>query len=75
VNQTSTTLAAVNGAVSGTITATSDGTGVSGVTVNLTKNGTVITSTTTDSNGNYLFTDLAPGEYTLTTSKSRFWSN
>jgi len=39
-----------NGAVSGTITSTTtDGTGVSGVTVNLTLNGTVIASTTTDS--------------------------
>ena len=38
--------------------------GVSGVTVNLTFNstGTVIASTTTGSNGDYLFSDQAPGE-------------
>jgi hypothetical protein len=72
-----TTGSAPNGAVSGTITSTNDGTGIAGVTVNLTLNstGTVIASTTTDSNGDYLFTDLAPGEYTLTASKLRFWSN
>jgi len=61
---------------SGTITSTADGTGVSGVTVNLTLNstGTVIASTTTGSSGDYLMTDQAPGEYTLTASKIRFWS-
>jgi len=61
----------------GTITSTNDGTGVSGVTVNLTLNstGTVVASTTTDSNGDYTFTNVSPGEYTLTASKIRFWSN
>jgi len=75
VNQTATTLAVPNGAVSGTITSTNDGTGVSGVTVNLTLNETVIASTTTDSNGDYTFTNVSPGEYTLTASKIGFWSN
>jgi len=72
-----TTGSAPNGTVSGTITSNSEGTGISGVTVNLTLNstGTVIASTTTDSNGDYLITDLTPGEYTLTASKIRFWSN
>jgi hypothetical protein len=28
-----------------------------------------------DSNGNYIITDVAPGDYTLTVSKIRFWSN
>ncbi|MEA2074274.1 MAG: carboxypeptidase-like regulatory domain-containing protein [Euryarchaeota archaeon] len=72
-----TTPPATNGALSGTITSTTDGTGVSGVTVNLTLNstGTVISSTTTDGSGDYLITDQAPGEYTLTASKIRFWSN
>ena len=57
---------------------TNDGTGVSGVTVNLTLNstGTVVASTTTtDSSGDYFMTDQAPGEYTLTVSKIRFWSD
>jgi len=59
-----TTGSAPNGALSGTITSTNDGTGVSGVTVNLISNstGTVVASTTTDSNGDYLITDQAPGE-------------
>jgi hypothetical protein len=30
---------------------------------------------TTDGNGNYIITGLAPGGYTLTASKLRFWSN
>jgi 5-hydroxyisourate hydrolase-like protein (transthyretin family) len=78
VNQTAATSApAANGALSGTITSTTDGTGVSGVTVNLTLNSTrtVIASTTTDSNGTYIITDVEPGEYTLTASKIRFWSD
>ena len=47
------------------ITSTNDGTGVSDVTVNLTLNSTgavVATATTTDSNGDYLIIDQAPGE-------------
>jgi len=78
VNQTATTSApATNGALSGAITSTNDGTGVSGVTVNLTSNstGTVVASTTTGSNGDYLIIDQAPGEYILTVSKIRFWSD
>jgi hypothetical protein len=73
-----TTGSAPNGTLSGTIiTSTTDGTGISSVTVNLSLNsaGTVIASTTTDSNGDYTFTNLSPGEYTLTASKIRFWSN
>jgi hypothetical protein len=64
-----------NGAVSGTITYTNNGTGIADVTVNLSQGGSVIASTTTDSNGNYLITGLPPGAYTLTASKLRFWSN
>ena len=60
------------------ITSTNDGTGVSGVTVNLTLNstGTVVASTTTtDSSGDYTFTNVTPGDYILTASKIRFWSD
>ena len=40
--------------------------GIAGVTVNLTDcSGKVIDSTTTDTNGNYLFTDLTPGDYAV----------
>jgi len=35
----------------------------------------VASTTTTDSNGDYLIIDQAPGEYTLTASKIRFWSD
>jgi uncharacterized surface anchored protein len=63
------------GAVSGTITFSNNGTGIAGVTVNVTKEGTVIASKTTDSNGDYLVNDISPGDYTLTVSKIRFWSN
>jgi hypothetical protein len=47
---------------------TRDGSGVSGVAVNLT--GTAIKSTTTDTNGNYSFSGLANGPYTVTPNKS-----
>ncbi|MCD5380873.1 carboxypeptidase regulatory-like domain-containing protein, partial [Candidatus Gracilibacteria bacterium] len=40
--------------------------GIEGVVVNLLdENGDVITTTTTDSNGNYLFDNLIPGEYSV----------
>jgi hypothetical protein len=64
-----------NGAVSGTITYTNNGTGIPGVTINLSQGGSVIASTTTDSNGNYIITNVAPGSYTMTASKIRFWPN
>ena len=65
-----------NGTIAGTISSAATGTGIAGVTVDLTFNGTVIASTTTtDSSGSYLFTELAAGEYTVTSSKARFWAN
>ena len=39
--------------------------GVAGVVVELLQGGTVIDSTTTDGNGNYLFEGLAPGDYVV----------
>ena len=62
-----------NGSVSGTILADTDGDDIgntdsplSGVTVTLrnSSDGSTIT-TTTDSNGNYSFSDVAPGNYTV----------
>jgi len=41
----------------------------------LNSTGTAIASTTTGSSGDYLIIDQAPGEYTLTASKIRFWSD
>ena len=75
VNQTARTIASQNGSVSGTITYTHNETGIAEVTVNLTQNGTPINSTVTDSSGNYTFTNISPGDYNITASKIRFWSN
>lgn len=49
---------------------TEGGTGLSGVTVSL--SGSQSGSTTTDANGNYSFTVLAEGNYTLTPSKQNY---
>ena len=75
VNQTARTIASQDGSVSGTITYTHNETGIAEVTVNLTQNGTSINSTVTDSSGNYTFTNISPGDYNITASKIRFWSN
>ena len=64
---------ATGGAVSGTIMQASDGSGITGVTVNLMQDGSVIASTVTDSNGDYLITDVPTGEYTLNVAKVCFW--
>jgi hypothetical protein len=63
------------GDVSGTIVQASDESGIAGVTVDLMQEDTVVASTVTDSNGDYLITDVPPGEYTLNASKIRFWSD
>jgi hypothetical protein len=44
---------------------TVDGTGRSGVTVTLRRAGQIVSTTTTDSGGNYEFNDLDPGTYTV----------
>lgn len=54
--------------ISGRVTVS--GSGLSGVTVNL--SGSQTGSTTTDANGNYSFTVLAEGSYTLTPTKQNF---
>lgn len=54
--------------ISGTIT--SGGSGLSGVTVSLT--GASSATATTDASGNYSFTNLANGAYTVTPSKADF---
>jgi len=63
------------GTIIGRITYACNGTGIAGVTVNLTHDGSVVASTTTDSNGNYTFTDVNPGDYCVNASKPRFWDN
>ncbi len=63
------------GTVAGTITKACDDTGLEGVTVNLTQGSTVIASTTTDSTGNFTFSDVDPGDYSVNASKERYWEN
>lgn len=53
--------------ISGVVTDTSS-TGVAGMTVALTEPGPTTVTTTTDSGGNYNFSNLAPGDYTVSTS-------
>jgi hypothetical protein len=67
--------APATGTVSGTITKACDDTGLEGVTVNLTQDSTVVASTTTDSNGNFTFTGVNSGDYSVNASKSRYWNN
>ena len=68
------------GSISGRITYTCNETGIAGVIVNLTQ-GSVVNSTTTDSNGNYTFAAVVPGDYYVNASKPRlenvtgFWDN
>ncbi len=63
------------GSIVGRITYACNGTGIAGVTVNLTRDGSVVASTTTDSNGNYTFTDVILGDYYVNASKRGFWDN
>ena len=62
------TPAASGYSVSGTVACA--GTGVSGVTVNLT--GAATKTTSTDSSGNYSFSGLSNGSYTITPSKANY---
>jgi hypothetical protein len=63
------------GTVTGALTYSCNGTGVSGVTVNLTQNGGVVDSTTTNGAGAYTFSDVNPGNYYVNATKTRFWEN
>ena len=54
--------------ISGTVT--NNGTGLAGVTINLT--GAATKSTTTDVNGNYSFSGLSNGAYTITPGKAGY---
>ena len=50
--------------------------GLPGVTVTLKDaTGAVVATTKTDANGNYLFTDVAPGDYTVTFAPAEAWWN
>jgi PKD repeat protein len=63
------------GTISGTIAYSYNKTAIAGAVVNLTKNGSLISSTITDTNGMYTFTDIEPGDYDVSVSKIHFWDN
>ena len=53
-----------------------DSTGIAGASVTLaTLEGTVINTTQTDSTGYYAFAEVSPGDYDITATKPRFWSD
>ncbi len=52
------------------------GTNIANATVTLTtRAGAEISTTQTDSNGHYAFTDVAPGFYDITATKRSYWSD
>ncbi len=63
------------GAITGNVAYSNNGTGIQSATVNLTNASGVIATTTTDSSGNYSFTNVIPGGYNVTASKPLFISN
>jgi len=66
------TLFTVNGALSGTVTNYSGGTPISGATVQVLQNQSVVATTTTASNGTYSVTGIVTGEYDVKFSASGF---
>lgn len=74
----------IDGSISGTVTgerdndgdATSDATmRIEGATVTLRKGEEVIATTTTDAEGNYSFTGIAPGDYTVDVDLPEGWAH
>ena len=63
------------GSVSGRVIYACNGTGIAGATVNLMKDSVITSTATTDSTGNYIFTDVPFGTYLVKVSKKKFWSN
>lgn len=63
------------GSVSGTITNNVTGAVISGATVQMIQNSTVISSATTAANGTFSITGLVPGSYTMSVAASLFQTN
>lgn len=63
------------GAITGRITYACNGTGIAGVTVNLTEDNAVKNTTVTNETGYYDFSAILPGNYVITAAKPRFWDN
>jgi parallel beta-helix repeat protein len=82
-------ISGLQGSISGKVTYTCNTTGIAGATVNLTRKAMaetlsgggdgggvgVINSTVTNSNGEYTFTNVFPGDYEVNASKVHFWDN
>ena len=58
------------GSIEGTLTHACNGSAIAGVVVAL-----VVDTTITDASGNYNFTDVSPGDYTVSATKPKFWDN
>ena len=63
------------GSITGKIIYSNNETGIAGVIVNLTREGVVINTTTTNETGYYNFIDVDPGNYSVEASKRGFWGN
>jgi parallel beta-helix repeat protein len=61
--------------VRGTLTYACNGTGIAGVAVNLTQQGGLLASTTTDTSGQYSFANVSSGAYVVNVSKWRCFEN
>ena len=60
------------GTIQGNITNSTDGTPLAGVQVSVVMNGNTVATATTDVNGNYVLSGLAPGSYTISFSKANY---
>ncbi len=63
------------GNITGQITYSNNGTGISDVFINLTNSSGVIASTTTNASGFYNFSGVTAGNYNVSASKPRFFEN
>lgn len=60
------------GTISGQITSVSSGNPLAGASVTLSKNGSIVSTTLTDTQGSYAIASLAPGSYTLQVTAANF---
>ena len=63
-----------SGSIDGRITYSCNGTGIAGVSINLT-NADSVQTTLTNETGYYNFTDVRPDDYVVSATKPRFWDN
>ncbi len=65
----------LSGSIIGKFAYSNNGTGIVGVTVNLTNASGVVVTTTTNSSGGYSFTNVLSGNYNINASKPGFFGN